>query len=45
VINRGIAAGELVVTSGADKLEQGTHVVVAAPTPAPAATPSTGDRS
>jgi multidrug efflux system membrane fusion protein len=42
VITRGVAAGELVVTSGADKLEQGTRVVVAAPTTAAAeASPST----
>jgi len=39
VITKGVAAGELVVTSGADKLEQGTRVVVAAP-----ATAATGTR-
>jgi len=29
-VTKGVAAGELVVTSGADKLEQGSHVAVAA---------------
>ena len=32
VITKGVAAGDLVVTGGVDKLEQGTRVVVAAPT-------------
>ena len=41
-ITRGVAAGELVVTSGADKLEQGSQVVVAAASGGPDANRATG---
>jgi multidrug efflux system membrane fusion protein len=41
-ITKGVAAGELVVTSGADKLEQGSHVIVAASGPAAGAKRATG---
>ena len=41
-ITKGVAAGELVVTSGADKLEQGSHVIVAASGAAAGTTRATG---